>query len=386
MDDAISRIQTGAGTNFLQKEVQQILERRETFVASLSDPEALGTLRKLRRDIARDYKEILQSEQSSAAEFRDLEMSKVKDRRSLQQQIRQKDSRLSDLKIRLVQLKKDLEQSGQQVDEDQQSLNDLKEVCRHKGDDWQKAEARRGDELAAISEAQTLLSPDGSADAPSALGLLDRGDELGPSPAGLSGLSGLSLLQLHSGPRLGTEFVWLAMRGNGQGLKKVITEIEKHVANLAKEEMSEKQKKLYCQAQYSRLAQQAAELSSKREDGESALRRPACRETGRGLIGILSEYFQEIFAKSKSWQNRKSRRGVSLFRTESSLSASEFRSLTSGSVFSRPRARRWKRPSRRRRASDARKGQSFRSSRQTRPKQRTLQWTSDKNCCRVILA
>jgi len=280
MDDAISRIQTGAGTKFLQKEVQQILARRETLtdqsfggvVSFSSDPEvALGTLRKLRSDIARDYEEILQSEQSSAAEFRDLEMSKEKEGRSLQQQIRQKGSRLSDLKIRLVQLKKDREQSGQQVDEDQQALDDLEEVCRHKGDDWQNAEARRGDELAAIAEAQTLLSPDGfGADTPRTLGLLDR---LDLNRRDDFGLGSLSLLQVqHSGPRLGTEFVWLAMRGNDKGLKKVITGIEKHVANLAKEEMSEKQKKLNCQAQYSRLAQQAAELSSKREDGESALR------------------------------------------------------------------------------------------------------------------
>eukprot|EP00439_Symbiodinium_sp_Y106_P012923 s2280_g1.t2 len=318
MDDAISRIQTGAGTKFLQKEVQQILARRETLtdqsfggvVSFSSDPEvALGTLRKLRSDIARDYEEILQSEQSSAAEFRDLEMSKEKEGRSLQQQIRQKGSRLSDLKIRLVQLKKDLEQSGQQVDEDQQALDDLEEVCRHKGDDWQNAEARRGDELAAIAEAQTLLSPDGfGADTPRTLGLLDR---LDLNRRDDFGLGSLSLLQVqHSGPRLGTEFVWLAMRGNDKGLKKVITGIEKHVANLAKEEMSEKQKKLNCQAQYSRLAQQAAELSSKREDGESALRRLGCNETGGGLIGILFEYLQEIFAKSKSWPNWKSRRGA----------------------------------------------------------------------------
>ena len=93
MDDAIRRIQAG-GTGFLQQELQQlqqlqVQERLALTGESLDkttsfsrDPgAALGTLQKLRGDIEEDYRGALQSEKASAAEFRDLEVSKLKERR-----------------------------------------------------------------------------------------------------------------------------------------------------------------------------------------------------------------------------------------------------------------------------------------------------------------
>ena len=200
--------------------------------------------------------------------------------------MQRKGSHLSDLKLRLVQLRKNLEETDKQLSEDQQSLRDLKESCRHKSEEWQTTEASRSDELAAIAEALMLLSDgSGGSDGPRALELLDvgppRSGKFFGEPLGAGGPLGFSLLQLQklSGRKalsalsgLGTEFIWLAMRGSQSGLDKVVSRIDQRVANLAKEEASEEQKKLYCKAQYDSVVRQAAELSSKREDAESLLR------------------------------------------------------------------------------------------------------------------
>ena len=290
MDDAIRRILAGgSGTSgFIQELRQQVqesraalndgrLSHRERLDDIRGDPSAaLGTLRKLRADIQEDYQGILQSEKQSAAEFMDLEMSKQRERRSLQQQVQQKGSQLSDLKIRLVQLKKDLEQTDQQLQEDQQTLSDLKDTCQHKSNEWQKTEASRDDELAAIAETQTLLGGpvDGIENSPNAgvLGLVDLSLKV----------NSLSLLQLRaqasakdSQTTAGTGFLWLAMQGSRKGLEKVVAQIDKFVSNLEKEESAETQKKLYCQMQYKSLSQKAAELSSKHEEGDSMQRRPS---------------------------------------------------------------------------------------------------------------
>ena len=290
MDDAIRRILAGgSGTSgFIQELRQQVQESRAALNdgrlshrARLDDirgdpSAALGTLRKLRTDIQEDYQGILQSEKQSAAEFMDLEMSKQRERRSLQQQVQQKGSQLSDLKIRLVQLKKDLEQTDQQLQEDQQTLSDLKDTCQHKSNEWQKTEASRDDELAAIAETQTLLGGpvDGIENSPNAgvLGLVDLSLKV----------NSLSLLQLRaqasakdSQTTAGTGFLWLAMQGSRKGLEKVVAQIDKFVSNLEKEESAETQKKLYCQMQYKSLSQKAAELSSKHEEGDSMQRRPS---------------------------------------------------------------------------------------------------------------
>ena len=286
MDDAIRRVEgSGSGGTgvLLQEELQQLQQVQERHAALTEDSldriggnllgdgpsVALGTLRKLRADIEADYQATLQAEQASAADFRDLEMSKLKERRSLQQQVQQKDSQLSDFKVRLVQLKKDLKQHHRQLDEDQQSLTDLRSTCEHKHDEWQQTEASRSDELAAIEETLTLLNAENEDGGGLGSALLESSGNSGSS-------LGLSLLQLQSpdsasGPR-GAEFIWLAMHGSQKGLNKVIERIDKFVSTLKKKATSEEQKKLYCQAQYGRLAQQAAALSTKREEAESALR------------------------------------------------------------------------------------------------------------------
>mmetsp|Transcript_41002 Transcript_41002/g.95304 ORF Transcript_41002/g.95304 Transcript_41002/m.95304 type:complete len:676 (-) Transcript_41002:41-2068(-) len=289
LEEAIRRVQAGAG-GFLQQDIQQLQEvvqqryerlalddtalDQSLFLAGAPPTSAaLGTLRKLRDDVEGDRQEVLKSEQESAAQFAELERSKMRERFSLQQQVQQKGNLLSDLKLRLVEVRKNLQQVEEQSDEDRQTVRDLKEQCQHKTREWQRVESSRNDELAAISETLELLGEEKAERSNSALGLLDTREEPWDLGQDGSGLGGLSLLQLSlARPGKNMEFIWMAMHGDRRGLGKVLGMIDDLLANLAKEESSETEKRQYCQGQYAGLTSKAVALNTKSDEAFAAMR------------------------------------------------------------------------------------------------------------------
>jgi len=276
LDSAIGLLRQGA--SFLQMPTLELEEVVETHLKP-EDPRTqevlsflqgssegspmtslvLGTLESLKDQLQQDYDEAKTAQGLATRDFAALMRSKMGEGRSLQEQLGKKSQRLGDLKLRLVETRKDAAEVQKLKVENSKLLSDLAESCARQTGTWQQQKARRGDELAAVSEALEDLTAE-TASAQEAVSFLQL-------PA--SGLAAAEKLAGLGSAHPRTQFIMLALKGKKIGTDEVMRMIDKMLENLEEESTSEAKKKQNCRGEYRLVASREASLQSQQQAEES---------------------------------------------------------------------------------------------------------------------
>jgi len=296
---AVAAISKGMAGGFLQTGAARALRRalasqreemldadREAVLAFLSDQqgatyvpkssEVTGILKELGASMSKNLAEASAEEKAAVQNYEELMAAKKKEVAALTSAVESKTVRTGELAVQIVQMKHDLTDTEEALMDDQKFLADLEQGCGKKAAEWDARVQTRAEELAAIAEAIKVLNDDDA---------LDLFKKTLPSP-------GTSFVQVHAvafrqrrealaairdaqrlfGPdRAGLDFIALALQGRQVGFEKVIKMVDGLVADLAKEQQDDDQKKEYCAAQLDQTDDQKKALERSVSDRELAI-------------------------------------------------------------------------------------------------------------------
>merc|ERR1719379_1606556 len=108
----------------------------------------------------KDYKELVQQEETAKANYDALMSAKTKEVEAATAAIESKIKRIGELGIEIVQLKEDLDDTTASFMDDQKFLADLKKNCATKEKEWAERQKTRQDELLAIADTIKILNDD----------------------------------------------------------------------------------------------------------------------------------------------------------------------------------------------------------------------------------
>merc|ERR1719473_372224 len=182
MGKAISAIEGGAGSSFLQSSAVPLLRKitismdlnpgdRDVLSAFLStgdsqaeagSGEITGILKQMKDTMEADLADATAKEKESIASFDSMSKAKAKEIQALTEEIEAKTVRHGEAKVELVNLKEDLSDTQEALVEDKKFLAELDKSCATKEAEWAERQKMRAEEMLAIHETIKILNDDDS--------------------------------------------------------------------------------------------------------------------------------------------------------------------------------------------------------------------------------
>jgi len=232
-------------------------ESRQQLMAFLQDPTSgsvRGVIDGLETDFEGSLKELQDEELQNKAAYEKLVSAKRKEIDSAKVQIATKKEEKTAADEERLQKKQAVKDAKGSVEEDLAFARKVQKQCDAKGQEWDKRQKIRGDELQAVSKAVEILDSDDSFDL--------FGKTMAPSFLQLASKKAPAMPQqiydrlLALGKAHDSRLVTLSLQAKVDGLAKVRMQIDSMVAALKEEQAAEVKKKDYCieELQKNRLA------------------------------------------------------------------------------------------------------------------------------------
>eukprot|EP00811_Abedinium_folium_P011584 NODE_2072_length_2299_cov_13.219613.p1 GENE.NODE_2072_length_2299_cov_13.219613~~NODE_2072_length_2299_cov_13.219613.p1 ORF type:complete len:640 (-),score=255.57 NODE_2072_length_2299_cov_13.219613:255-2174(-) len=274
---AIGQLEAGTKGSLLQTDTAQVLQHllaarqdvqdmdRQTIMSFLSGTQAAtyapqsgeitGILKQLSDDMKAELKENIAKEQESISTYTALMAAKNKEVSVLTGAIEEKMERAGKLGVDVATLKNDLEDSQEALAEDKKFLADLEKNCAAKAAEWGERKKVRAEEIRAIAETIKVLNDDDA---------LELFKKRLPSPSAsfvqltkAKDMAAQALRILRTLPRADDRgvrpelnFLAVALQGKAANFGVVIRKIDDMIAVMKKEQVSDLEKKEYCEAKF----------------------------------------------------------------------------------------------------------------------------------------
>merc|ERR1719401_184345 len=211
-----------------------------------------------------DLAELTKNENDAKAAFEELSAAKEKEMAVNSKAIEDKTARHGKVGLKIEELREDLEDTSASYDEDKKFLADLDKNCATKKEEWEAVQKTRAEELLAIADTIKILNDDDALDlfkkslpSPSLLQTSLQGKEV--RQRALRALSAARHGRGHgSDARL--DLIALSMRGKKVSFEKVLTMIDEMVKLLGEEQVSDDDKKAYCEKEIDKTEDTKKEL------------------------------------------------------------------------------------------------------------------------------
>jgi len=132
--------------------------------SSAGSGEVLGILKQMKDDMEKNLEEAKNGEAVASAGFADLKGAKDQEIELAAESIEAKEKKTGELSVSIAQSQDALEDATEDKDDSTKMLNTLLKTCDSKKLEWQARLKSRTDEIAAISEAVTILNDDDALD------------------------------------------------------------------------------------------------------------------------------------------------------------------------------------------------------------------------------
>jgi len=290
MKKATAAISGGMGGAFLQTSAASALKQlsinmemsnmdREVLTSFLSGSSAtgyapasgeiVGILKQMTDTMAADLADIEATEAASIKDFNGLMAAKTKEINALTKEVESKTARIGELGVQLVTEKEDLDDTSKSLVEDEAFLKDLEASCKTKEAEWATICSIRAEEILALADTIKILNDDDALElfkktlpAASLLQLTASGQAV-KSRA-------LVALQKGSGDfRL--NLISLALKGKKVSFDKVLVMIDEMSALLKHEQVTDDDKKAYCEKMIDQTEDKVKELELSVSDLEKAV-------------------------------------------------------------------------------------------------------------------
>lgn len=222
-------------------------ESRQQLMAFLQDPTSgsvRGVIDGLETDFEGSLKELQDEELQNKAAYEKLVSAKRKEIDSAKVQIATKKEEKTAADEERLQKKQAVKDAKGSVEEDLAFAKKVQKQCNAKGQEWEKRQKIRSDEMQAVSKAVEVLDSDDSFDL--------FGKTMAPSFLQLASKEAPAMPQqiydrlLALGKAHDSRLVTLSLQAKVDGLAKVRTQIAAMVAALKEEQAAEVKKKDYC--------------------------------------------------------------------------------------------------------------------------------------------
>jgi len=311
---AIVALEKGAaGGSFLQSQTASTLRQltinmdmsevdRDALTAFLSQGagyvpqggEITGILKQMSDTMKKDLADITAAEEQAIKDFDALVAAKAKEIATNQRAIETKTERLGQTNVDIVNLKEEVDDAAKALKADKAFLANLGSSCDTKATEWEERSKMRNEELAALAETIRLLNDDDA---------LDLFKKTLPSPSLIqvqfSATSmqrkALTLLKASHGrkdPRM--DLVMLALTGKSKNFDNVLKMIDEMTALLGREQVSDDDKKAYCESNLDKSEDELKALDNTIEDLNKAI------ATDTDNIARLGEEISALIAGIKA--------------------------------------------------------------------------------------
>jgi len=305
---AVAAIEAGAAGKFLQTSTESMTTLqnlainadmrsadREMLTAFLSQGsnyapqsgEILGILKQMLETMMKELTEITAAEEQAIKDFEVLIAAKEKELNANTGAIESKIERAAEVGLEIVEMEEDLDDSSKTLLEDKKFLSELEKDCGTKEEEWNTRCKIRAEELLAIGDTIKILNDDDA---------LDLFKKTLPSPSLLqtqttSGAVKQRVWRIlkRSGSDTRVGLIALALRSTSQNVfDKVIGMIDEMVGLLQEEQVSDDQKKQYCEAELDKTEDKKKSLERKVDDLLKA------QEEGKETLATLGEEIEAL--------------------------------------------------------------------------------------------
>jgi len=182
---AVASLEKGSGAGFLQTNIQLVASLRKVVAISTSDAEdrqavmsflsqsgdyvpqsgqIIGILKNMKDTMDQSLGGIVSDEESAVAGFLDLKAAKSKEIQALTDAIESKTKRSGELAVSIVTAQNGHDDASSEVENNKKFLVNLEVTCSEKAKDMEQRTKTRQEEIAAISEAISVLNDDDALD------------------------------------------------------------------------------------------------------------------------------------------------------------------------------------------------------------------------------
>lgn len=246
--------------------------------------EILGILKAMKDEMEADLKEAIADEQKAVAGFTDLKTSKETEIETATESIETKMGRAGELAVSVVQTKDALEDSTEEKADTEKFKATLEKDCKTKEAEMAERAKMRSQEVAAISEAISILNDDDALDvfkkAPAmslsqtpALGFLQRSDghaDRAHRAQAILARTAVNAHDAHVNLILYTLGSKLKLKSKG-GFDEVIKMIDDMVVLLGKQQKEDEKQKEYCEGEFEKAEDEEKATTTKLEQVDAAL-------------------------------------------------------------------------------------------------------------------
>merc|ERR1719428_1225575 len=224
-----------------RQEVMSFLSSSDSYAPSSG--EITGILKTMHDEISKDVADATAAEKAAIAAYDELMSSKTKEVNALTKALEEKMTRVGELAVEIVEMKNDLGDTAEALVEDKKFLADLEKNCATKSAEWEVIVKTRNEELLALADTIKVLNDDDS---------LELFKKTLPSASASfvqikvtsSSMRERALAALKRAPHsVHLDFIALAIQGRKIGFEKVISMIDKLVAELKVEQTDDDDKK-----------------------------------------------------------------------------------------------------------------------------------------------
>jgi predicted nucleic acid-binding Zn-ribbon protein len=311
MGKAIAALEKGVGA-FLQTSTASVLRKlsvnmdmssvdRDLLSSFLSTSQKeeyapqsgqiIGILKQMDDTMQADLADITEKEEAAIKAFDSLAAAKTKEIAALTSEIEDKTARLGENGVKLVNLKEDLEDTENALAEDKAFLADLEKNCATKEAEWAGRQKIRAEELLAVHETIKILNDDDA---------LELFKKTLPTPALLQMETTTKQLTQRAMAALGAphdhrlNLIALALKGKKVSFEKVIGMIDDMVKLLGEEQVSDDDKKGYCESEIDTTEDELKTLERKVSDLDKAM------DEHRNGIEVVTEEIAALEAGVKA--------------------------------------------------------------------------------------
>jgi|Transcript_43559 septal ring factor EnvC (AmiA/AmiB activator) len=302
MKKATTAIEKGMGGAFLQTSAASVIKRlsismdissvdRDMLTSFLTQSEGyapasgqiVGILKQMTDTMEKDLSEATANEEEALKDFEGLVAAKTKEINALTKEIETKIAKVGELGVAVVTQKEDLDDTSKSLVEDANFLKDLEKNCKTKEDEWAVRCKIRAEEVLAIADTIKILNDDDA---------LELFKKTLPTPALIqvaeSGRAiksrALAVLEQSKTTDFRLNLISLALKGKKVSFEKVLTMIDEMVALLKKEQISDDEKKEYCETTIDATEDKAKELELAVSDLSKSI-----ADTKEGIATLASE-------------------------------------------------------------------------------------------------
>jgi len=244
----------------------------------------VGILKNMKDEMDKSLGGIVAEEEAAAASFEELKAAKKKEIEAATAAIENKTERVGQLAVSIVQNQNAAEDATKELGDSQKFLANLANACKEKTADWEERSKTRSDEIAAISEAISVLNDDDA---------LDIFKKALPTPAALNPVNapGGAFLQRNTSTNnavvkaraqlMNLKFASPALNllahtvkaklKSGVDFSSVLKMIDDMVALLKKEGQDDEKHKKFCDAEFDQSSDEKKATEQKLESLASAI-------------------------------------------------------------------------------------------------------------------